>query len=151
MPRIRQLLGLRDRDEAQGRNERDADYLARMVRENAHRQNFSALTFRFCYQLGLDLPTAELARMIAGYGYPETSLHRYTELELSAASVFFAAPFGGVPKTLADVARLTMVNSDTIHTVSIKLHLAQERLTAEERHEIWGNRRHAPVVQMRRT
>lgn len=151
MPRVRQLLGMRNRDEAQGRNETDADYLARMVRENAQRQNFSALTFRFCYQLGLDLPTAELARMIAGYGYPETSLNRYTELELSAAAVYMASPLGGVPKTLADVARLTRVSSDTIHTVFTKLHLAQERLTAGQWHEIWGNPRHARVVQLRRT
>ena len=151
MAKISRLLGMKNRDETQGRKEKDADYLARMVRENATRNNFSALTFRFCHNLGLDLPTAELARMIAGYQYPGTELNRYTELELSAASVYIASHVRGAPKTLTDVARLTRVSADTVHAVYTELYLAQQRLRDMEWHHIFGGPRHLTAVEMRQT
>lgn len=151
MAKLSHLLKTKNRDETQGRKEKDADYLARMVRENANRQNFSALTFRFCYKLGLDLTTAELARMIAGYQYPGTSLNRYTELELSAASVYMASHVRGVPKTLTEVARLTGVSSDTVHVVYTELYLAQQRLRDMEWHDIFGGPRRLTAIEMRRT
>ncbi len=129
---------MNNRGESQRRNEKDADYLARMVRENAHRQNFSALTIRFSYQLGLDLRTAELARTIAGYDYPTTTLDRYSELELSAASVYMASPICGNPRSFADVARLTRVDSRTVETVYNELRHAQRQLTETERYKIFG-------------
>ena len=151
MPKLTQLLGMRNRDESQGRSEKDTDYLARMVRENANRQNFSALTFRFCYQLALDLSTAELARTIAASEYPGTPLHRYSELELSAASVYMASHVRGAPKTLTEVARLTKVGSDTIHALYTELYLAQQRLRDADWHDIFGGPRHLPAVEVRRT
>lgn len=148
---LSQLLRTKNRDESQGRREKDNDYLARMVRENATRQNFSALTFRFCYKLGLDLPTAELARMIAGYDYSETSLNRYSELELSAAAVHMASHVRGAPKTLNEVARLTGSGSDTVHAVYTELFLAQQRLRDAEWHDVFGGPRHLTAADMRRT
>ena len=150
MPKIHQLLRIGNRDESQGRNETDAAYLARMVRQNAHRQNFSALTFRFSYQLGLDLPTAEVARMIAGYDYTVTTLNRYSELELSAASVYMASPIYGKPKSFTDVARLTRVDSRVIEAVYNELRRAHERLTETEWYEIFGESRTVTAVKMRR-
>ena len=83
-------------DESQRRHETDADYLSRMVRENKDRDNFSALTFRFTHNLGLDLSTAQLARIIAGYDYVTHSLYRYTELDLSAAGVYSKLSFPSI-------------------------------------------------------
>lgn len=153
MPKLQHLLGLKNRDESQGRKEKDADYLARMVRENAKRQNFSALTFRFCYNLGLDLPTAELARLIAGYPYPggTAALDRYSELELSAASVYMASHVRGAPKSLNVIARLTKVDSDRIHALNTELYLAQQGLKDAQWHDIFGGPRHLTAVEMRRT
>ena len=132
MPKFLQHLGITKRDESQGRNETDAAYLARMVKENANRHNFSALTFRFCYSLHLDLSTAEIARMIAGYGYPVNTLDRYSELELSAAAVYMASYVCGAPRTLMEVRHLTGVRSNTIHAVYIELYRAQEGLKDAE-------------------
>ncbi|CAD6594565.1 MAG: hypothetical protein ASARMPRED_000796 [Alectoria sarmentosa] len=164
MPKLQHLLGLKPRnDESQGRKEKDADYLARMVRENAKRHNFSALTFRFCHTLGLDLPTAELARMIAAYPYPYPAavlLNRYSELELSAASVYMASHVrgrGGAPppkssSLINEIARLTKVNADRIHALNTELYLAQQGLTDAQWHDIFGgSSRQVTAVEMRRT
>lgn len=151
MSRLLQNLGIKKRDESQGRKETDADYLARMVKENEHRQNFSALTFRFCYKLNLNLSTAEIARMIAGYGYPVNSLDRYSELELSAASVYMASHVRGAPKTLTKVAQLTGVNSNTIHAVYLELYRAQEGLKDADWHDIFGGPSRITAAEMRRT
>lgn len=151
MSKFLQNLGIKKLDESQGQKESDADYLARMVKENANRDNFSALTFRFCYNLDLDLSTAELARMIAGYDYPVTSLNRYSELELSAASVYMASHIRGAPKTLTEVVHLTAVDSDTIHAVYTELYRAQEGLKDAEWHDVFGGPRHVTAVEMRRT
>ncbi|CAF9927105.1 MAG: hypothetical protein ALECFALPRED_003621 [Alectoria fallacina] len=152
MTKLQQLLGMKSRDESQGRKEKDADYLARMVRENAKRQNFSALTFRFCYNLGLDLSTAQLARLIAGYEYPGTALDRYSELELSAASVYMASHVrGAAPKSLDEIAHLTKVNSDRIHALNTEFYLAQQGLKDAQWHDIFGGPRHLTAVEMRRT
>lgn len=146
MPKIRQLLGMKNRDESQGRNETDADYLARIVRENAQRQNFSALTFRFSYQLGLSLRTAELARTIAGYDYPMTTLDRYSELDLPAASVYMASPIDDKPKSSTDVALLTGVDSRTIEVVCNELRRAHERIPTVEWYNIFGEWRNVTAV-----
>lgn len=151
MPKFLQHLGITKRDESQGRKEKDADYLARMVKENANRHNFSALTFRFCYNLHLDLSTAELARMIAGYGYPVNSLDRYSERELSAASVYMASYVRRAPKTLTEVAQLTGVGSDTIQALYTEIYRAQEGLKDADWHDIFGGPRHVTAVEMRRT
>lgn len=151
MPIFSRLLGTRSGDESQGRKEKDADYFARMVRENKNRTNFSALTFRFCHHLGLDLSTAELARTIAGYGYPESPVDRYSELELSAASVFMASHVRGEPKTLSEVARLTHVSSDTVHALYTELYFVQQRLRDVDWHGIFGGPRNVTAVEMRRT
>ena len=121
-----------------------------MVRENAHRQNFSAFTFRFSYQLGLDLRTAELARTIAGYDYTVTTLNRYSELELSAASVYMASCICGKSKSLGDVARLTKVSSRALEAACNELRRAVERLTETESYEIFGEPRHVTASKMRR-
>ena len=151
MPQFLQRLGITKRDESQRRNEKDADYLARMVKENANRDNFSALTFRFCYNLRLDLSTAELARMIAGYGYPTNSLDRYSELELSAAAVHMASYVRGAPRTLMEIAQLTGVRSDDIHEVYIEFYRAQEGLKDTEWLDIFGGPRRNTAIEMRRT
>lgn len=145
------LLGMKNCDESQGRKEKDADYLARMVRENAKSQNFSALTFRFCYRLGLDLSTAELARTIAGHEYLGPSIGLYSELELSAASVYMASHVRRVPRSLSEVARMTKVSSDTVHALYTELFLAQQRFRDAEWHDIFGGPRHLTAVDMRRT
>lgn len=142
MPKLTQLLKVKNRDESQGKKETDTDHLARMVQENATRQNFSALTFRFSYNLGLDLDTAYLARMIAGNAGDYTSLARYSELDLSAASVYMASHVRGVPKTLAEIARLTGVSRDTIHTLNTELYLEQERLSDADWRDICQNIRY---------
>ena len=151
MSKFLRHLGMKKRDESQGRKETDADYLARMVKENANRHNFSALTFRFSYQLDLNLSTAELARMIAGYGYPVNSLDRYSELELSAASVYMASHVCGAPKTLTKVAQLTEVSSHTIHAVYLELYRAQEGLKDADWHDIFGGESGITAAEMRRT
>lgn len=150
MSKLLQQLGMKKRDESRGRNETNAHFLARMVKENAHRNNFSALTFRFCYNLNLDLPTAELARMIAGYGYPVNSLDRYSELELSAASVYLASYVRGAPKTLTKIAQLTGVSSNTIHAVYLDLYRAQEGLKDADWHDIFGGPSRISAAEMRR-
>ncbi|CAD6581444.1 MAG: hypothetical protein ASARMPREDX12_000465 [Alectoria sarmentosa] len=163
MPKLQHLLGLKKGDESRGRKEKDADYLARMVRENAKRHNFSALTFRFSHTLGLDLPTAELARMIAAYPYPypySTTLNRYSELELSAASVYMAshvvrrrgAPPPSSSSLINEIARLTKVNADRIHALNTELYLAQQGLKDAQWHDIFGGcSRQVTAVEMRRT
>ncbi|CAF9906019.1 hypothetical protein IMSHALPRED_004050 [Imshaugia aleurites] len=151
MPKLKHLLSTKSRDESQGRNEPDAAYLARMVRENATRQNFSALTFRFCYGLGLGLHTAELARIIAGNAGGYTSLDRYSELSLSAASVYMASHVCRVPRTLADIVGLIGVSADVVHTAYTKIFREQERLRDAEWRDIFGGSPNLSAAQIRRT
>lgn len=150
MPIFSRLLGKKNGDEP-GKKETDADYFARMVRKYANSDNFSALTFRFSYNLGLDLSTAELARMIAIYDYPVTSLNRFSELELSAASVYMASHVRRIPRSLNEVAQMTKVDSNVLLAVYTELYLALLRLKDVEWHDVFGGPRNISAAEARRT
>lgn len=151
MPKIKQLLRLQRRDESQGRHETDPAYLARIVRENATRHNFSALTFRFCHALGLGLPAAQLARAIAGNAGDYASLLRSSERELSAASVYMASHVCRAPKALAEIARVTGVGADAVRGVYVKLYREQEGLSDQGWRDIFGGPTSLSAGEIRRT
>lgn len=150
------LLLRKDDDETQGKHESDIQYLARMVKKHKHQNNFSALTFRFVYKLQADLATAELACAIAAHEYPGTSLtltNHFSELELSAASVYMALSVRRQGKSLRDVEELTKVKSEKIRDVYTEFYFGQLGLKSADWYDIFrfAFASDLPAAEARRT